>query len=119
MKSNGKDPIVSNMFKNQIGKLAIAPLKSFNKSLALDYDIYPHVEKRWGYGLIINKKSIPKKREKGSGSWAGVLNTYFWVDPKSDVAGVFLTQTLPCYSPNLLNAFEKFEELAYSRLIRH
>ena len=119
MKSDGEDSIVSYMFKNQIGNLAISPLKSFNKNLALDYDIYPDVEKRWGYGLIINKEPIPKKREAGSGSWAGVLNTYFWIDPKSDVAGVFLAQMLPCYSPNLLNAFAFFEELAYERLIRN
>ena len=119
MKSDGEDSIVSHMFKNQIGNLAIAPLKSFNKNLALDYDIYPDVEKRWGYGLIINNEPIPKKREAGSGSWAGVLNTYFWIDPKSDVAGVFLAQILPCYSPNLLNAFLFFEELAYERLIRN
>ena len=118
MKYDGENSIVSCMFRNQIGNLAISPLKSFNKSLALDYEIYPNVEKHWGYGLLINSKKIAKKRKAGSGSWAGVLNTYFWVDPKSDVAGVFLTQTLPCYSQNLLNAFEKFEELAYKRLIR-
>ena len=118
MKSDGEDSIVSYMFRNQIGNLAISPLKSFNKNLVLDYDIYPDVEKRWGYGLIINKEPIPKKREAGSGSWAGVLNTYFWIDPKSDMAGVFLTQVLPCYTPTLLNAFESFEELAYKRLIR-
>ena len=119
MKYDGENSLVSRMFRNQIGNLAISPLKSFNKSLALDYELYPHVEKHWGYGLLINSEKIAKKRKAGSGSWAGVLNTYFWVDPKSNVAGVFLTQTLPCYSQNLLNAFEKFEELAYSRLIRH
>ena len=119
MKSDGEDTLVSYMFRNQIGNLTIAPLKSFNKSLALDYDIYPNVKKCWGYGLIINKEPIPKKREAGSGSWAGVLNTYFWIDPKSDMAGVFLAQILPCYSPNLLNAFASFEELSYERLIRN
>ncbi len=118
MRSHGDDSLVSYMFRNQIGSLAIAPLKSFNKSLVLDYDIYPNVEKCWGYGLIINKEPILKKRKAGSGSWAGVLNTYFWIDPNSDVAGVFLAQMLPCYSPNLLNAFDFFEELAYERLIR-
>jgi len=118
MNSDGEDSIVSYMFRNQIGNLAISPLKSFNKNLVLDYDIYPDVEKYWGYGLLINKEPIPKNRVAESGTWAGVLNTYFWIDPKSDVAGVFLAQVLPCYSPNLLNAFASFEELAYERLIR-
>ena len=119
MKYGGDDSLVSYMFRNQIGSLAILPLKSFNKSLALDYDIYPNVEKCWGYGLIINKEPIPTKRKAGSGSWAGVLNTYFWLDPTSDLAGVFLAQILPCYSPNILSAFESFEKLAYERLIRN
>ena len=119
MNSDGEDSVVSYMFRNQIGDLAIPPLKSFNKNLVLDYDIYPDIEKRWGYGLIINKAPIPKKRKAGSGSWAGVLNTYFWIDPKSDIAGVFLAQMLPCYSPNILNAVDSFEELAYERLVRN
>ena len=118
MKSDLGDSNVSYMFKNQIGKLAISPLKSFNKNLVLDYDIYPDVEKYWGYGLLINKEPIPKKREAKSGSWAGVLNTYFWIDPRSDVAGVFLAQMLPCYSPNVLDGFASFEELVYDRIIR-
>ena len=118
MNSDGEDSNVSYMFRNQIGNLAISPLKSFNKNLALDYDIYPDVEKYWGYGLLINKEPIPKKREAKSGSWAGVLNTYFWIDPRSDVAGVFLAQMLPCYSPNVLDGFASFEELVYDRIIR-
>ena len=115
----GEDSIVSYMFRNQIGNLPLSPLKSFNKSLVLDYDIYPNVEKHWGYSLLVNDEPIPQKREAGSGSWAGVLNTYFWMDPTSDLAGVFLAQVLPCYSPNLLDAFGSFEELAYKRLIRN
>ncbi len=119
IKSEGEDSTVSYMFRNQIGNNRILPLKTFNKSLALDYDIYPNVSKSWGYGLLINNESIGNKRAAGSGSWAGVLNTYFWADPKSDIAGVFLAQILPCYSPNLLNAFDSFEELAYKYLIRN
>ena len=106
------------MFRNQIGNFGIPPLKSFNKSLASDYDIYQNVEKSWGYGLLINNEPMVGKRAVGSGSWAGVLNTYFWVDSKSDIAGVLLTQILPCYTPTLLKAFESFEELSYKYLVK-
>ncbi len=118
MKSDREDSTVSYMFRNQIGNLAITPLKSFNKNLALDYDINPDIEMRWGYGLILNKEPIPKRREAGSGSWAGVLNTYFWIDYRNDIAGVFLTQILPCYTPSLLKGFEYFEELSYKFLVK-
>ena len=28
-------------------------------------------------------------------TWAGYLNTYYWIDPKKHVAAVFMTQVLP------------------------
>ena len=113
IKSVSAQNTISLMFKNQIGELNIAPLKSYNQSLALDYEIHPNVKKSWGYGVIINDQPLAEGRSAGSGSWAGVLNTYFWVDYKNDLAGVFLTQVLPCYTGQLLEAFKSFEKLSY------
>ena len=118
IESVGAQNTISPMFKNQIGKLNIAPLKSYNRSLALDYEIHPNVKKSWGYGVLINDQPLEQGRSAGSGSWAGVLNTYFWIDHKNDLAGVFLTQVLPCYSRQLLEAFKSFEELSYKYLIK-
>ena len=113
MKSNAKNSIVAEMFKNQIGNLGVSSLKSYNQSLVSDYDIYSNIKKTWGYGLLLNNQKLVTGRSANSGSWVGLLNTYFWVDSKSDMAGVFLTQILPCYTPSLLKAFETFEKLSY------
>ena len=118
MKGGKKSSIVPQMFRNQIGNFRISPLKSFNKGLASDYDIYPNIEKSWGYGLLLNNQPLKTGRSADSGSWAGVLNTYFWVDYRNDLAGVFLTQILPCYTPSLLKGFEYFEELSYKFLVK-
>ena len=118
MKSGIKSPIVSQMFKNQIGNFDIPPLKSYNQNLVLNYDIHPNVKKSWGYGLLINDQPLAQRRSEGSGSWAGILNTYFWIDHKNDLAGVFLTQILPCYSHQILKAFEYFEELSYKYFVK-
>ena len=118
IKSVSAQNTISLMFKNQIGELNIAPLKSYNQNLALDYEIHPNVKKSWGYGVIINDQPLAEGRSAGSGSWAGVLNTYFWIDHKNDIAGVFLTQILPCYSQQLLEAFKSFEEMSYKYFIR-
>ena len=118
IKSVSAHNTISQMFKNQIGHFDIPPLKSFNHSLALDYEIHPNVKKSWGYGLLINDQPLAHGRSAGSGSWAGVLNTYFWIDHKNDLAGVFLTQILPCYSHQLLKAFASFEELSYKFFIK-
>ena len=113
MKPNVKSSIVPKMFKNQIGNIGISSLKSYNYSLVNDYDIYPNIEKTWGYGLLLNNQKLVTGRSANSGSWVGLLNTYFWVDHRKDLAGVFLTQVLPCYTPSLLKAFLAFEELTY------
>ena len=118
IKSVSAQNTISLMFKNQIGELNIAPLKSYNQSLALDYEIHPNVKKSWGYGVIINDQPLAEGRSAGSGSWAGVLNTYFWIDHKNDLAGVFLTQILPCYTGQLLEAFKSFEKLSYKYFIK-
>ena len=113
MRPNVKRSIVSKMFKNQIGNIGISSLKSYNQSLVNDYDIYPNIDKTWGYGLLLNNQKLVTGRSANSGSWVGLLNTYFWVDHRNDLAGVFLTQVLPCYTPSLLKAFQAFEELTY------
>ena len=118
VKSDGDNSLVSRMFRNQIGNFGISNLKSYNQNMVTDYDIYPSVEKTWGYGILLNNQPIEKRRAEDSGGWAGLLNTYFWVDHKNDLAGVFLTQILPCYSHQLLKAFESFEELSYKFCVK-
>ena len=113
MNSSGQSSIIPKMFRNQIGTMGVSSLRSYNKNLVKDYEMYPNVEKTWGYGLLLNNQPLITGRSADSGSWVGLLNTYFWVDPKSDMAGVFLTQILPCYTPSLLKAFETFEKLSY------
>jgi methyl acetate hydrolase len=40
-------------------------------------------------------------------------NTYFWLDPATEVAGVFMTQILPFADPIVLDAFDAFERAVY------
>ena len=49
-------------------------------------------------------------------SWAGLANTYFWVDPSRHVAGVILTQILPFADPGVLGLYAKFESGVYKAL---
>ena len=34
-------------------------------------------------------------RRAGSLTWAGLYNTYYWIDPASRIAGVIMMQILP------------------------
>ena len=55
-------------------------------------------------------------RRSGSQSWAGVCNTHFWVDLKSDIAAVFMTQSLPFLEPRFQKVYDAFETAIYENL---
>jgi CubicO group peptidase (beta-lactamase class C family) len=62
---------------------------------------------------MINTETAPTGRNAGSLAWAGVVNTYFWIDPVAGLGGVFLTQIMPFYDPFALAAFAAFESAVY------
>ena len=55
-------------------------------------------------------------RSAGSLAWAGLGNTYYWIDPSRDVCGVILTQLLPFADKHSLEAFAGFEKGIYAGL---
>ena len=60
-----------------------------------DVDLYPDMVKKWGLSFLINTAKTPEGRSAGSLAWAGLANTYFWIDPARNVTGVILMQLLP------------------------
>ena len=60
------------------------------------------------------KLCVRRVPAKGSQSWAGVLNTHFWFDLKSDIAAVLLTQSLPFVEPRFVNLYGDFERAVYA-----
>ena len=93
----------------EVGVLPIA-----NAALSAGYDPFPGRVKRWGLGFVINSEPGPNGRSAGSLAWGGLANCYYWADPTSGVAGVFLAQYLPFGDPAALEAFGAFERAVYS-----
>ncbi len=74
-----------------------------------DAEFFPGMKKKWGLGFMIATEPGPCGRSAGSVNWAGLANTYFWIDPAAGVAGVILAQLIPfadAKSLDLLDAFE-------------
>ena len=67
-----------------------------------------------GVGWPADDRGCAGRRAAGTWSWAGLFNTYFWVDPVRGVAGVLLTQLLPFGDHAVLDLFEQFERAIYS-----
>ena len=86
---------VALMSANQIGNLEAGILKTTNPALSNDVDFFPGVRLRWGLGHMINIDPVPDGRNAGSLTWAGLFNTYYWIDPTMRIAGVIMMQILP------------------------
>jgi methyl acetate hydrolase len=104
---------VALMSVNQIGSLEAGILKTTNPALSNDVDFFPGVRLRWGLGNMINIDPVPGGRRAGSLTWAGLFNTYYWIDPTMRIAGLSMMQILPFGDRQALNAYRQFERGIY------
>jgi len=111
-----KAETVAMMGQNHIGNLNMTKMTSMVAFATNDVDLYPDMAKKWGLSFLINTAHTPEGRSPGSLAWAGLANTYFWIDPSRDVAGVILMQVLPFADNKCLEAFAGFERGVYAGL---
>lgn len=111
-----KPETVATMGQNHIGDLTMGKMTAAVAFATNDVDLYPGMVKKWGLSFLINTAKTPEGRSPGSLAWAGLANTYFWIDPARDVAGVILMQVLPFADHKCLEAFAAFERGVYAGL---
>jgi CubicO group peptidase (beta-lactamase class C family) len=104
------------MGQNHIGELNMTKLTSAVAFATNDVDLYPDMVKKWGLSFLINTAKTPEGRSAGSLAWAGLANTYYWIDPSRDICGVILMQVLPFADQKCLGAFAAFESGIYAGL---
>jgi CubicO group peptidase (beta-lactamase class C family) len=102
---------VRTMAANQIGDLAVGGWQTANPILT--NDVYLGTDQQFGLSFLINPEAVPEGRAAGSLMWAGLANTYYWIDPTSGVAGLFATQVLPFFDGSALDAFLAIERMVY------
>jgi len=113
-----KPETVASMFKNQIGDLNVVEMKSALPAYSNSFDQFPGMQHKWGLSFDINMQPGPHGRSAGSGSWAGLLNSYFWIDPVKHVTGAMFTQVLPFYDARVVNLWGQVEQGIYNGLRR-
>jgi methyl acetate hydrolase len=107
---------VAMMSTNQIGNIEAGILKTANPALSNDVDFFPGIHLRWALGHMINVDPVREGRAAGSLTWAGLFNTYYWIDPKKRIAGVIMMQILPFADRQALAAYRQFERGIYHAL---
>jgi methyl acetate hydrolase len=111
-----KPDTVKLMSQNNIGGINVGLLKTASPAYSNDAEFFPGMAKKWGLGFMINTEQASTGRSPGSLAWAGLANTYFWIDPTKQVAGVILTQLVPFADAKVLDVFEGFERAIYTAL---
>ncbi|EDZ99757.1 beta-lactamase [Burkholderia sp. H160] len=109
---------VETMFRNHIGDLQVSEMKTAQPTWSHSFEQFPGKPHKWGLSFDINSQPGPHGRSAGSASWAGLLNTYFWVDPVKRVAGSLFTQMLPFYDARVVSLYGQFEQALYDSLRR-
>ena len=85
---------VDAVFRNQIGDLDFpAEIPTADPPITDALNLGPGW--KWGYGLLLNTQDVPGRRRAGTGAWAGLFNTHFFVDRTTGICASIYTNSLP------------------------
>lgn len=105
---------VAEMSRDQVHPLRAGRMGTAMPQLAQPYDTFPDQHTGWGLGFLINPEQGPNGRSPGSLAWAGIFNSYYWIDPAAGLGGVFVSQLQPFGDPGALACFGALETMAYT-----
>jgi methyl acetate hydrolase len=83
-------------------------------TLSNDAEFFPGLKKSWSYTFMVNDEDAPTGRPAGSIGWAGLANTFYWIDRKNGFGGYWATQILPFGDPVAFGGYLEFETAAYA-----
>jgi methyl acetate hydrolase len=107
---------VETMAANHIGDLRVGPLISSNPDLSNDAEFFPGEPKSWGLTFQINEAGAATGRPAGTLMWAGLANSFFWIDRRNGIGGAYLSQILPFGDAGSLELFFELEKAVYDSL---
>ena len=67
-----------------------------------------------GSRVPINEEAYPDGRSAGSLAWAGIFNTFYWIDLRKDLCAVVMMQFLPFVDEQAVGLLRDFERAAYA-----
>lgn len=104
--------------KNGLGDLKIKMLPGVIPSLSNDAEFFPGLSKSWAFTFMVNDTEAPTGRPAGALGWAGLANSFYWIDRKNGIGGYWATQILPFADPTSFVGYMDFETAAYRNLAR-
>lgn len=106
--------MLAEMSRNQVAPLRAGYMGTAMPELATPFDTFPDQHTGWTLGFLTNPEAGPNGRSPGSLNWAGIFNSYYWIDREKGVGGVFMSQLSPFGDPGALATFGALERMAYA-----
>jgi len=102
--------------QNQIGSIKLPEgTKSTVPEWSNDVPGLP-VPQNWGLGFHLTQADLPGMRSRGTGDWAGIFNSYYWIDRSKGIGGVLMTQVLPFFDMPVVETLMGFEMAVYQQV---
>ncbi|HEY5880820.1 MAG TPA: serine hydrolase domain-containing protein [Nakamurella sp.] len=103
-------------FTNQIGELDVpAEIPTADPPISDTIRLGPGW--KWGFGLLLNTADVPGARRAGTGAWAGLFNTHFFIDRSTGICASIYTNSLPFASEHeAWQTYADFEAALYASL---
>jgi CubicO group peptidase (beta-lactamase class C family) len=111
-----KPETIDLMGRNQIGDLTLRPFPSLLPQLATDGAVLPGALDKFGLGFALNAKAIEHGRGTRTLAWAGIFNTFFWIDREKKVCAVLMSQMSPGLDEGPRRLLEDFDRAVYNWL---
>jgi methyl acetate hydrolase len=106
---------VKTMLEPNTGSVVVKEQQSSNPALSRNFPVGAGKDK-WGLGFQLAAEQLPNRRSPGSGTWAGIFNTHFFVDPGKQIGVIVMMQTLPFYDEASMKVYAGVEEAVYRNL---
>lgn len=111
-----KPETVAMAARNGLGTMKIKKLPGVAPALSHDAEFFPGMPKSWALTFMINDEKAPTGRPAGSLAWAGLANSYYWIDRATGVGGYWATQIFPFADPTSVNFYLDFESAIYETI---
>ena len=109
-----KPETVATMATNHIGDLRVKELKTASPGFSNDAEMFTDVEKSWGLTFQIHEGAGETGCPAGTLSWAGLANSYFWIDRTNGIGGCYLSQILPFADQGSIDLFYDLQRTVYN-----
>ena len=106
---------VKTIFENHMGTVVVQPQESADLARSRNFPLGAGKD-RWGLGFQLAAEKQPNRRTPGSGTWAGIFNTHFFIDPSREIGVIVMMQLLPFYDEAAMKVYAGVEEAVYRNL---